>query len=301
MKNLIPPFLKKGDRIGIVGTARSIAQGQLDNITRLLNQEGFEVILSPNIYSVSDRYAGNDASRTTALQHMLDDDSLSAILCARGGYGTARMIDGIDWTKFLQKPKWVCGFSDATVLHSHLNKLRVATIHSTMGTGYRNSTDDDPNYLTLVAELFGKPFDLKVEANLLNRNGEVKGELIGGNLAVLSSIMGSPSDTDWNHKILFLEDINEYPYNVDRIMLNLKRNGRLKNLKGLVVGDISEKEEDDIPFGKTVYDVVAEHVAKYHYPVAFGFPIGHEKVNLAIRMGDQVSFSVNSDFARISY
>lgn len=301
MNKVIPPFLKKGDKIGIVGTARSIEKGQLDNIARLLNQDGFEVALSPNIYSVSDRYAGDDTSRTHALQEMLDDDSLSAILCARGGYGTARMIDGIDWTAFLQKPKWICGFSDVTVLHSHVNKLGVATIHSIMGTGFRNSPHDDPNYLTLVSELTGEPFDLKVGANELNRLGEVAGELIGGNLAVLSSIMGSPSDTDWTDKILFLEDINEYPYTVDRIMLNLKRTGRLSGLKALVVGDISEKVEDDIPFGKSVYEVVAEHVSEYNFPLAFGFPIGHEKVNLAIRFGDQVQLSVNSEFARISY
>ena len=301
MKNVIPPFLKKGDRIGIVGTARSVEKGELDNIIRLLNTDGFEVVLSPNIYSVSDRYAGHDTSRTIALQEMLNDDSLSAILCARGGYGTARMIDAVDWTVFLKKPKWICGFSDVTVIHSHLNKLGVATIHSIMGTGFRNSPDDDPNYLTLVSELTGKPFDLKIDSNELNRMGSVEGELIGGNLAVLSSIMGSPSDSEWTDKILFLEDINEYPYNIDRIMLNLKRNGRLKNLKGLVVGDISEKDEDDIPFGKTVYEVVAEHVSEYDFPVAFGFPIGHEKVNLAIRFGDQVQLSVNSDFARISY
>lgn len=301
MKKVIPPFLKKGDRIGIVGTARSIEKGQLDNITRLLNEDGFDVVLSPHIYKKSDRYAGNDDVRTASLQAMLDDDSLGAILCARGGYGTARMIDGIDWTAFLQRPKWICGFSDVTVIHSHVNKLGVATIHSSMGTGFRNSANDDSNYLTLVSELLGKPFDLKVDSSPLNRLGEVKGELIGGNLAVLSSIMCSLSDTDWTGKILFLEDINEYPYNVDRIMLNLKRNGRLSGLKGVVVGDISEKEEDDIPFGKTVYEVVAEHISQYDYPVAFGFPIGHEKVNLAVRFGDQVQFSVNSDFARISY
>jgi muramoyltetrapeptide carboxypeptidase len=188
-----------------------------------------------------------------------------------------------------------------TVLHSHLNKLGVAAIHSIMGTGFRNASDDDPNYLTLVSELLGKPFDLKVDSNLLNRIGDVKGELIGGNLAVLSSIMGSPSDSDWTDKILFLEDINEYPYNVDRIMLNLKRNGRLGGLKGLVVGDISEKAEDDIPFGQSAYEVVAEHVSDYDFPVGFGFPIGHEKINLAIRFGDQVQFSVNSAFARITY
>lgn len=275
--------------------------GQLDNIIKLLTQDGFEVVLSPNIYAVYDRYAGNDESRTKALQEMLDDDTLSAILCARGGYGTARMIDGIDWTKFIQKPKWICGFSDVTVLHSHINKLGVATIHSIMGTGFRNSPDDDPNYLSLVSELLGKSFELKVDANQLNRTGNANGELTGGNLAVLSSILGSASDTDWAGKILFLEDINEYPYNVDRIMLNLKRNGRLKGLKGLVVGDISEKEEDDIPFGKTVFEVVAEHVSEYEYPVAFGFPIGHEKINLAIRLGGQVRLSVRSNSASITY
>ncbi|MFT4682168.1 MAG: muramoyltetrapeptide carboxypeptidase [Flavobacteriales bacterium] len=301
MKKVIPPFLKKGDKIGIVGTARSVEKGQLDNVTRLLEKDGFEVVLSPNIYEKWDRYAGKDGVRTESFQAMLNDDSLSAILCARGGYGTARMIDGIDWTAFLQKPKWICGFSDVTVIHSHVNKLGVATIHSIMGTGFRNSLDDDPNYLTLVSELIGKPFDLKVDASPLNRTGEVRGEFIGGNLAVLSSIIGSPSDTEWTDKILFLEDINEYPYNIDRIMLNLKRNGRLSGLKGLVVGDISEKEEDDIPFGKTVYEVVAEHVSDYDYPVAFRFPIGHEKVNLAIRFGDQVQLSVHSDFARIYY
>ena len=301
MKKVIPPFLKNGDKIGIVGTARSIENGQLENITRLLKKDGFEVVLSHNIYAVSDRYAGDDHIRSESFQAMLDDDSLSAILCARGGYGTARMIDDIDWSSFLQKPKWVCGFSDVTVLHSHLNKLGVAAIHSIMGTGFRNAPDDDPNYLTLVSELIGKPFNLKVDSNLLNRIGDVKGELIGGNLAVLSSIMGSPSDSDWTDKILFLEDINEYPYNVDRIMLNLKRNGRLGGLKGLVVGDISEKAEDDIPFGKSAYEVVAEHVSDYDFPVGFGFPIGHEKINLAIRFGDQVQFSVNSAFARITY
>ena len=299
--NILPPFLKKGDRIGIVGTARSVAQGQLDNISRLLTQDGFEVVLSPNIYSVSDRYAGDDASRTKALQEMLDDDSFRAILCARGGYGTARMIDGLDWTRFLQNPKWICGYSDVSVMHSHLNKLGVASIHSTMGGAFTNFESDDLNFTSLIDELSGKPKNLNVVAHELNRIGEVEAELTGGNLAVLSSILGSPSDTAWSGKILLIEDVLEYVYNLDRIMLNLKRNGRLENLAGLIVGDFSERPEDDIPFGKTMYEVISEHVSEYDYPVAFGFPIGHEKTNLAIRLGGQVRLSVQSGPASITY
>lgn len=301
MAALFPEFLNPGDRIGITSTARKVLAEELAPIKQMLEEDGFEVVFADGLFEEENQFAGSDEVRAKAFQQMLDDDSIKAILCARGGYGTVRMVDLVDWSRFKDNPKWICGFSDVTTIHSHANRLGVATIHCTMGTGYKTDDRSNPNYDTLIKCLTGRPDNISTEYHEMNRPGECSGELVGGNLSVLYSLLGSESEVETEGKILFIEDLDEYLYHIDRMMINLKRNGTLAGLKGLVIGGMSDMNDNDVPFGKTAVEIIAEHVADYDYPVAFGFPIGHEQKNLATTLGSQVTLKVNSSDSRLCY
>ncbi len=284
-----PSYLKKGDKIGIVACARIISQEDLQPAVDILRSWGLEVVLSKNLFNTSHQYAGTDSERAEDLQNMMDDTSIKAVISARGGYGTIRIIDRLDFTLFKTHPKWIIGYSDITVLHSHLHHLGIETIHATMPINFgknKESTD------SLRKALFGESVNYETETHLLNRNGNAEGELIGGNLSLLYALSGSVSDLDTKEKILFIEDLDESLYHIDRMMMNLKRSGKLSDLAGLVVGSMTEMKDNTIPFGKTAEEIIADAVNEYSYPVCFNFPAGHIDRNMAIYFGRKVKLSI---------
>ncbi len=290
------PFLKAGDKIGITATARKITYREIEASVIMLKSWGLMPEIAHTIDAEYFQFAGNDRLRTAAFQNMLDDASIKAILFARGGYGTSRIIDAVDWNNFIQHPKWLCGFSDITVIQSHLlSNYNVPSVHSLMAINFATATSESIESLRSI--LFGDEILYKVPPHALNRNGVANGILCGGNLSVLQGLVGTPSDIDTKDKILFLEDIDEHLYHIDRMMVSLKRSGKLNNLAGLVVGkftDMKNKNENN-PFGKSAYEIIAEHVAEYDYPICFDFPAGHECDNRALIIGAEWQMKVNDD------
>ena len=279
----IPPYLKQGDKIALISTARKISRNELQEAIECIESWGLEVILGENLFNNHHQFSGKDDERTKDLQSMLDNPEVKAILCVRGGYGTVRIIDDIDFSHFQKNPKWLAGFSDITVLHSHINKLNVASLHSTMPISF--STNTSESIKSLKDALFGKHLSIEIDLHPFNKFGEVKGQIVGGNLSILYSLIGSSSDLNTDGKILFIEDLDEYLYHIDRMMMNLKRSGKLSNLKGLIVGGMTKMNDNAIPFGKDAESIIKDMVSEYNYPVCFGFPAGHIKDNRALKMG----------------
>jgi muramoyltetrapeptide carboxypeptidase len=283
---MLPPYLQKGDTVAIAASARKVSPAEMQPAISLFESWGLKVQLPSDLFAVDHQFAGNDQLRAHTFQQLLNDPTIKAIFCARGGYGTVRMIDALDFTHFIQHPKWIIGYSDITVLHSHLFRhTSIATIHATMPINMQAHTADAESIESLRTLLFGSPIPYTFNPHPFNTNGKTTGKLVGGNLSVLYSLLGSESDIDTQGCILFLEDLDEYLYHIDRMMVNLKRNGKLAKLAGLVVGDMSDMKDNTIPFGKTALEIIAEHTAAYEFPVAFGFPAGHEKRNLAMTFG----------------
>lgn len=289
-----PPYLKAGNTIAITATARKVSLEELQPSVDLFESWGLKVKLAEGIFETDNQFAGNDVVRARALQLLLDDQTVQAVICARGGYGTVRIIDQLDFTLFMQHPKWIIGFSDVTVLHSHIfSHFHIPTLHAAMPITMQAHNNDDESNVSLRNVLFGEPVQHTCSSHPFNRNGKATGKLIGGNLSVLYSLLGSASDINTTGCILFLEDLDEYVYHIDRMMANLKRNGKLRNLAGIVIGGMNDMRDNTIPFGKTAIEIIAEHVAEYKYPVAFGFPAGHERKNLAMVFGVECSLSVD--------
>ncbi len=286
-----PSYLKQGDKIGIVATARLISQEELQPAIDILRSWGLEVVLGKNLFNTNNQYAGTDAERAEDLQTMLDDRSVKAVISARGGYGTVRIIDKLDFTQFKNNPKWMIGYSDITVLHSHIHNLGIETIHATMLINFTKNKEATDS---LRKVLFGETINYETESNELNRNGNAEGELIGGNLSLLYALTGSVSDINTGGKILFIEDLDEYLYHIDRMMMNLKRSGKLDNLEGLIVGGMTDMKDNTIPFGKTAEEIILDSVREYNYPVCFNFPAGHIDRNLALHFGRKVMLSVGA-------
>jgi muramoyltetrapeptide carboxypeptidase len=286
-----PPYLKKKDKVAIIATAKAFDAEELNPGINLLQSWGLQVVLGKNLYSSHHQFAGSDDQRTSDLQSMLDDDSIKAIFCVRGGYGTNRIIDNISFKKFKKNPKWIIGFSDVTVLHSHIHKKNIQTIHSLMPLQFGKAVYQK-SVGTLKDALFGKAVKYILTSTKLNRAGNATAPVVGGNLAILTSLIGTPSDLDTKGKILFIEDIGEYLYKIDRMMLHLKRAGKLSQLKGLIVGHMTDMEDNPIPFGKTANEIIAEAVKEYKYPVCFNFPIGHEPQNFTIVCGREAILKV---------
>jgi muramoyltetrapeptide carboxypeptidase len=281
----IPPYLKKGDTIGITCPAGYLDRVKTQSCINTLQSWGFEVMVGKTLGSKSDNYfSGPDEQRLHELQAMLDDDSVKAILCGRGGYGTSRIIDAIDFSKFKRKPKWIIGFSDITVLHCHLNtKLKIASLHAPMASAFN---DGENEYIqSFKKAITGKKAKYICATHPLNRKGTASGELVGGNLALLVNVIGTPSDIITNNKLLFIEDISEYLYSIDRMFYQLKRSGKLDKLAGLIIGGFSEIKDTARPFGKTVQELITDIVKEYNYPVCFDFPVSHEKENQSLKVG----------------
>lgn len=296
-----PENLKKGDTIAIVSTARKVSSKELAPAMLFAKKMGLEVQLGITIDAEKNQYAGDDALRAQDFQDLLDSPHIKAIWCARGGYGTIRMVDALDFTRFIQHPKWLIGYSDVTVLHSHINRLNIPTIHGQMSLEIEKKSQATRD--TLQQALFGEhpSISYSLDSSLLSRSGKASGILVGGNLSVLYSILDSPSELDWQGKILFIEDLDEMLYHIDRMMQNLKRSGRLKNLAGLIVGGMSQMRDNTIAFGKTAHQIIFEAVAEYQYPVCFNFPAGHIHDNRALVFGTKASLVVTSKQATLSY
>jgi muramoyltetrapeptide carboxypeptidase len=294
----IPPYLKKGDTIGIVAVARKVEKEHVSSALEIFKNWGLEVKLGNNLYKSADQFAGSDAERASDLQQMLDDDQVKAVISVRGGYGTLRIIDLIDFKKFEKNPKWIIGYSDITVLHSHLLCLGVASLHATMPV---NFMCDAEATLSLRDSLFGNLPEYVIDGSPLNRSGIAEAELAGGNLSLLYSLKGSISDADTDGKILFIEDLDEYLYHIDRMIISLKRAGKLKNLAGLVVGGMTDMKDNTVPFGKSAQEIIRDAVAEYDFPVCFQFPAGHIDKNMALIMGKKVRLEVAANRTSLTY
>ncbi|MDB5228303.1 MAG: hypothetical protein JWN78_2496 [Bacteroidota bacterium] len=287
-----PPYLQKGDTIGITCPARKITGAEIQLAIDTFESWGLKVVLGDTIDKAHHQYSGTDKERRADLQRMLNDPNIKAIIAARGGYGTVRIMDDLDFRTLLDAPKWIVGFSDLTFLHAQLNcNIGMESIHATMPIAFQKNSEEAIQ--SLKDALFGHPLRYEFPSHLLNRNGEMQGEIIGGNLSILYSILGTKTILQTSNSILFLEDLDEYLYHVDRMMIAMKRAGKLKNLKGIIIGGMTEMKDNEITFGMNALEIVREHVEEYDYPVCFGFPAGHISDNRAIIMGRHAKLSVS--------
>jgi muramoyltetrapeptide carboxypeptidase len=300
-----PPSLQKGDRIGIVSLASKVATADMQTGIAFMQETwGLEVVLGESIAAEDHTFAGTDAARLKDFQTMLDDASIKAVFSSRGGYGSTRIIDAVDWRGFKKNPKWVIGFSDITAVHGRLQNLGYQSIHGPMPRTFgKPETQQAVAYLKQI--LFGEAVfydeNQSFSNQFQNRVGQVEAQIVGGNLCMLAHSIGSESELDTKGKILFIEDIDEYRYGIDRMLVQLQRAGKLKDLAGLIVGYFSESKDGNVPFGKTESEIVAAHVATYDFPVAYHFPIGHEDYNLAIPCGRIVKLDVAPFGAKLTF
>ena len=290
---IFPEKLKIGDKIGVISTARKITLDELAPAIKTIESWELKVELGSNLFEADNQFSGTIEQRSTDLQTMIDDDSIKAILCARGGYGTVQIIDNIDFSKLKNKPKWIVGYSDVTVLHSHLNKLGIASLHATMPINFKTNAKE--SLASLKNGLFGNENNILCGPHPFNKFGKVEAEVVGGNLSILYSLLGSNSDVDTDGKILFIEDLDEFMYHVDRMMINLKRNGKLKNLKALIIGVMSDINDNTIPFGKTAEEIILEYIKEFDFPVCFNFPAGHLDDNRTLVFGKECTLEINEN------
>jgi muramoyltetrapeptide carboxypeptidase len=301
MRIIIPPYLQKGDTIGIVAPAGFMPIEKMQTCIDTLDSWSYTVQLGATTHSDSQNYfSGTDDERLNDLQQMLDDSNIKAILCARGGYGTSRIVDRINFKKFRKHPKWIIGFSDITVLHSHVfSNYKIASLHAPMAAAFNDGEFTNPYVESLKNALEGKPLHYEFASHAFNSAGEAKGQLVGGNLSLLCHLIGTNSDIKTKNKILFLEDVGEYFYNIDRMMLQLKRSGKLDKLAGLIIGGFTDSKDTERPFGKSVYDIIYEQVNEFDYPICFGFPVSHEKENYALKVGERYTLHVGESVSLI--
>ncbi len=295
----IPPYLKKGDTVAIVCTARKFFPEEAKPAIELLESWGLKVKLGKTIGLDSCQLGGTDTERAADFQDQLDNDNVKAIWCARGGYGTVRIIDMIDFTKFKKHPKWVMGFSDVTVLHSHINTLNVATLHSIMPFTVPKAPEEVKE--TFKNALFGIKNSYTIPSKSYDKKGVAKGELVGGNLSIIYSLLGSKSSIETKDKILFIEDLDEYLYHIDRMLYNMKRNDYFKNVRGIIVGSMRDMHDNEIPFGQNEVQIISEIAKDLNIPIAFEFCAGHQKDNRTLMLGSQVSFEVNDTEIKLTF
>lgn len=292
----IPPYLKRGATIGITCPSGYMPMENAKACIQTLQQWGFEVKIGNLLGGYSDNYfSGSDEERLTELQSMMDDSSIDAILFGRGGYGMTRIIDRIHFKKFKKNPKWLIGYSDITVMHMHLlSKHRIASIHAPMAGAF-NDLEKGELYLdSLKKVMMGRNQTYTCAAHRFNHNGKTEGILIGGNLSLLINLMGTPSDFETKNKILFIEDIGEYLYNIDRMLQQLKRSGKLEKLSGLIIGGFTDMKDTQRPFGKTIYEIINDNVKDYDYPIAYNFPVSHTSENYALKVGIKYQLNVTA-------
>ncbi len=297
---LKPDYLKAGDRVRIVSPAGFAAEEKVLPAVKLLRDEGFEVILGDHVFTRHFRFAGSDEQRLADLQQAFDDPECKAVICSRGGYGSIRIAGKISFSRFRKYPKWLIGFSDITVLHACLQKEGYCSVHGAMPSSYMIDALPDQNFLELITLLKGDGSNNILPVHPLNRPGSASGKLTGGNLSMLYSLIGTPLESLTDGNILFIEDVSEYFYHLDRMMHSLKLSGKLKNLKALLVGDFTEMKENDPPFGQTTEEIILDVVSEYSYPVCFGFPAGHARINRPLMLGADYSLAVHENQASLS-
>lgn len=295
---VVPPYLVKGDTVLIIATARARSQEAIEPAIAILKTWGLNVELGPNLFKVHHQFAGTDSERQNDLKWAINHKTAKAILIAGGGYGTMRIIDKINFKPLLKQPKWFIGYSDVTIIHSRFSNLKIASIHGTMAFQF---TKEIEATLSIKNLLFGKKIKYEIPSSGLNRNGIAEGEIVGGNLSLLYAASGSIDELDTRNKILFLEDLDEQLYHIDRMMLQLKRSGKLKNLKGLIVGGMSEMKDNAVPYGKTADEIILDAVKEYAYPVCFGFPAGHIAKNMAIYFGKKAKLVITKNKISLNY
>lgn len=299
----IPPFLKKGDTIGIIATARKISEAELEMAVKRIEAEGYKVQFAPNLFAFADQFAGTDEQRRDDLQGMMHNPDINAILIARGGYGTMRIIDEINFDALFQDPKWIIGYSDVTVLHSALNGHNMCSLHATMPINFSKNEEATNSLFNVLAgnkTEYSYAYALSENKNLY-KMGNVTAPVVGGNLSLLYAMQGSKTDIDTKGKILFLEDLDEYLYHIDRMILSLKRAGKFDDLAGLIIGGMTEMKDNTIPFGQGPEQIIAHHLSDKNYPVCFDFPCGHIDRNLALPLGFTARLEITKTNVSLSY
>lgn len=296
-----PPCLTEGDKIALVAPAGKVKKETVDKALKVFASWGLEVITGDNAEQEYFQFAGTDQQRLADFQHAIDDPAIKAVICIRGGYGSVRLIRNIDFARFKVSPKWIVGFSDVTVFHAYLNHtLHCESLHAIMPVSF-----DRPEAVTAIDTLrrvlFGKKQDYAVAPDPMNRFGYARGELAGGNLSILYSLLGTPLDFDTRNKVLFIEETGEYHYHLDRMMQSLKLAGKFDELEGLIVGTINKMRDTKDDFGLDAYGIIHEIVKDYDYPVLFGFPAGHTGDNRALIMGRQVTLQTDNDNASLRF
>lgn len=293
----IPRYLHRGDTIAIVCPGGYMHLERAHTCINTLQDWGYRIRIGKTLGSDSQNYfSGTDEERLADFQRMLDAEEVKAILCCRGGYGIGRIIEQINFSKFKKRPKWIVGFSDVTVLHSHIHaNYKIATLHGPMAGAFNEGGDQLEFVQSLRSSLEGKKAKFQCPSHPLNKKGEAIGELVGGNLSLLAHLVGTSSDIKTKGKILFLEDTGEYLYNIDRMLYQLKRSGKLDKLAGLIIGGFTDNKDTERPFGEPVYDIIHNAVKEYNYPVCFGFPVGHVKENYALKVGGGYKLKVGKN------
>jgi len=287
------PKLKTGDTIALISTARKVSKEELSFAVNILESWGLNVCFGKNLFGDNHQFAGTVEQRTQDLQSALDDENIKAIIFVRGGYGSIQIVDHIDWGHFQQKPKWLVGFSDITVFHAHIHQnFDITTLHAAMPITFPKNTRSSLDNLKTI--LFGTEVSYKIDGHPFNRKGKAEAKIVGGNLSILYSLLGSESQINTDGKILFIEDLDEYLYHIDRMMQALKRAGMLNNLAGLIIGGMSDMNDNTIPFGKTAEEIIRDIVSEYNYPVAFGFPAGHINNNHPIVFGKKTKLIIEN-------
>ncbi len=301
MTRISPPKLKSGDLIAIAATARKISYEELEPAIHTFESWGLRVLLHPHLFDVDHQFAGTDEMRSNVFNDYLRNPEVRAIICARGGYGTVRMVDNLDLEALQANPKWIVGYSDVTVLHNHIHQhTKINTIHATMPINMQAHNANAKSIDELRKVLMTNEVQvLKLDAHPLNRFGDAEGELVGGNLSVIDSLLGSNSDINTGGKLLFIEDLDEYLYHVDRMMQALKRSGKLRNIKGLIVGGMSDMKDNTVPFGEDSYQIIRRTADEYLFPILFNYPGGHVDINLPLIIGNSYKISVNQNVSMI--
>lgn len=294
-----PTYLQKGDTVAIVAPAGKISSDKIIPAIKLLEKWELNIIIGDTVGSGENQFAASDEKRIADFQQLLNNTNVKAIWCARGGYGTVRLIDKLNFSTLKKQPKWIIGYSDITVLHSHIHNLGIETLHATMPKNLENNSKQALE--TLKKSLFGKHLSYEIPSSKINKKGNATGELVGGNLSVLFSLLGSKSSIKTAGKILFIEDLDEYLYHIDRMCMNLKRNGYFDNLKGLIVGGMTNMHDNEVPYGKTAEEIILDCVSEYNFPVVFNFPAGHLDDNRTLILGRKVTLEVGEIKTKVSF
>ncbi len=282
----VPPYLKQGDTIGIICPSGFMQAEKIKTSIEQLKEWGFQVVLGKTIGNQYHYFSGTDEQRLSDIQFMLDSPKIKAILFGRGGYGLSRIIDQINFDNFNDNPKWLIGFSDITVLHAHINQqLRIATIHAPMSAAFNDDGYKNAYVQSLKKVIKGESYTYTSNAHLYNKIGITKGELIGGNLSIIAHLIGSTSSYSDKGKLLFIEDVGEYLYNIDRLIIQLKRSGFLQQTAGIIIGGFTDLKDTTIPFGTDIYNIINYHIKELNCPICYDFPVGHQTNNYALKVG----------------